>query len=717
LNWVIFLQKTVSYFRPQNTFGIALTNPLKNILTPIEGLQSIRDIQLPAGLKFVQLVVTGPPGAGKSYYINKIHGWPNEGYLDLTRHGWWRDQTLTYRPREVHLGLPFQGFEESLTVFDKEWVEPEEPPILQLDRIAIPPFSDSLFTTNWRERYIFEFLIPDPKIVYERRQARHSKGYFPVDDNLSLKMVEQQVAVYREIALYLHRAKMQVYIREDIDKPPMRIMEKGDVNVPGWAIAKSFDRPSLRTLAGWKWLILRRDPTNWFTVTEKFQSIREECCIAHDGKTFEMRLGNERLLFHPEIPIGLKKKAIVKNWLITTPEACTEKKICGFARVKVGEHVMIGKSNKTYDNIFNFSKSVAPRHVTVHNQNGDLCITPLTDRNNVKIVRYEDIDIREQVETNRYEGLIKIREMFGGPIGILDPDESISLIKNANDLLEKESFRELNRLEKKGGLLEIPNKLTPIIVGDLHANVDNLLKILSENCLLRYLKANSSALIFLGDAVHSEIESEMEDMDSAVLIMDLIMKLKCSFPDNVFYLRGNHDSFSPDISKNGISQGVLFREHLLKLRGEAYVKEMSRFHELLPYVAISDSFVCCHGGPSSKKITRDKLINIYNHPKIRHAILTDRIKKPNSLTGYAKSDVKRFRKGLGLSKNTSFIVGHTPLDPFGSIWQNVGTIKGHHIVYSGHINGPALIIGVGKKMIPLKYPAEPLQKIINKIKM
>jgi len=693
-----------------------LVNPLKNILVPIEDLQSIRGIQLPAGLTFVQLVVTGPPGAGKSYYINTIHGWPNEGYLDLTRKGWWRDQTLIYRPREIHLGLPFHGSDEALTVFDKEWLEPDNPPALEPKRIAIPPHSDSFFQTNWRDRYIFEFLIPDPRTIYERRQARHSEGYFPVDDNLTLEMVEQQVAVYREVALYLHRAKMQVYIREDIHHPPMRIMEQGNVNVPDWALVRSFDRPSLRTIAGWKWLVLRRDPINWFTISDDVQPIRQECCIAHDGKTFEMRLGKQRLLFHPEIPLGVKKKSIIKHWMITTPEACSTKKICGFARIKVGETVIIGRSNQTYNDIFKFPKSVAFKHVAIYNKNGDLCVTPLDNQREVRIVRYEDLDIRERVETNRYKGLIKIREIFGGPIGILPQDESLSLIKKVNTILEKEPYRQLNNSGKAGGLIELPDRLIPVIVGDLHAHVDNFLKILSENCLLDYLKVNSAILIILGDAIHSEIEEEMEQMDSSVLMMDLIMKLKCYFPNNVFYLRGNHDSFSAEISKNGISQSVLMRDHLLKLRGETYVNEMSRFYESLAYVAKSDSYVCCHGGPPLKKISRDKLINIEKHPKIRHSILTSRVKRANSLSGYSKSDIKRFKKGLKLAKKTPFIVGHTPLDPFGSIWQNVGNIKGHHIIYSGHINGPSLFIRGNKKMIPLRYPAEALQKIINKIK-
>ena len=103
-----------------------MADPFRKKLVAINALQNIRGVDLPVGLTFVQLLVTGPPGAGKSFYIKKIRGWPNEGYIDLTSKGWWKDKTLIYRPREVHLGLPFEGFPQALTVFEPEWKDAEK---------------------------------------------------------------------------------------------------------------------------------------------------------------------------------------------------------------------------------------------------------------------------------------------------------------------------------------------------------------------------------------------------------------------------------------------------------------------------------------------------------------------------------------------------------------------------------------------------------------
>ena len=693
-----------------------MKDPLKKILTPISELQNIRGVDLPIGLEFLQLVVTGPPGAGKSHYIDQIRGWPNEGFLDLTKKGWWKDQSLLYRPREVHLGLPFQGCSESLTVFDKEWLDAIPPPVLEPARIKIPPNKELPFHTNWRNRYIFEFLIPDAATIFQQRLSRQNEGYFPVDENLSMEMVEQQVAVYREVALYLHRAGLNVYIRQGLDYPPMRIAEKGISNVPRWAFDRKPDRPSLKSLAGWKWLFLRRYPIKWLTITHEEQKITTASRIAHDGKTFELILGSTGLRFHPEIPLGVKKKMIRKNWIINTEQACSTKQISGFARIRVGETVIIGRDNREYDDLFHFKKNVAKRHVSVTNRKGDLVITPLDMDAEVRIVRFDNLDYRERMASNRYHSLLKIKELFGGPVGILADDKALELIQKVNKLLVKEPLRPRNKENEVGGLVELTGKTTPVIVGDLHGQVDNILKILSENCLFDCLRLKTATLVILGDAIHSENANEMDDFNSSILMMDLLFLLKLRFPENFYYLRGNHDSFSPTISKNGIPQGTLMKKRLLELRGEEYIIEMEKFYSLLPLVISSKKFVACHAGPPRTKVTRKMLINIADHPELAQDLITNRLQRPHFPGGYNKGDVKKFRKGLHLPKKTAFIVGHTPLDPFGSVWRDVGAIKNHHIIYSAHTEGPSLFVGLDNKVVPITFPAEPLTKLINKLK-
>jgi len=688
---------------------------LKKILVPIKNTQIIRGIAMPIGLEYLQLVVTGPPGAGKSYYINQIRGWPNEGYIDLTRKGWWRDQTLIYRPREVHLGMPFSGHKEALTVFDKEWLAASPPLTLETSRIRIPPSGERFFQTNWRDKYIFEFLLPDPEVIFQRRMARQNQGYFPVDSALSEEMVQKQILAYQEIALYMHRAGMNIYLRKGLEGKPMRIAEKGVAAVPRWAISRKPPRSSLRTLAGWQQLFGFGN-SSWFTITNDVQRISGVNRIAHDGRTFEMLLGDQRLCFHPEIPLGVKRKSMQKNWIINTPQACSTISPAGFVRIKVGETVIIGRSNKEYDDILHFSDKVAKRHVTITNTRGDLTITPIDEVVGVKLVRFDDLDYRERVASNRYKSFLFLRQLYGGPIEILPKNTALDQIKRVNRLMEHEPMRPLTRDQKPGGIVNLQQRAMPIIVGDLHAEVDNLLKILSENCLLGCLRSKSVTLVLLGDAVHSENLDEMEDMDSSILMMDLIFALKLHFPENFFYIRGNHDSFSPDISKNGISQGVLMRERLTQLRGAEYVTEMENYYTSLPYIVTSPYFYATHAGPPRSEVTIEDLVHIGENESLAQEVTRTRLQRANYPGGYNKSDIKRFRKTLGLTKGIPFVAGHTPLDPFGSVWKNVGAIKNHHIIYSAHQQGPAIFQQIKDELIPLSYPAEPLTQLINDLK-
>jgi hypothetical protein len=192
-------------------------------LEPVAELRRYRRVPVARTVRFNQIIVTGPPGAGKSTFICQLGGWPEEGYVDLSQPHWWRAQALAVRPREVHLGLPFVDEPRALALFDDGWLSRWQELVLDETRIQLPPPKRHFLSVNWRARFVFEFLLPAPERIFDRRRERARVGTHPVDRRFDLGQIRAQVRLFGRVALYFQSQGMQVYVRERVKGRPLRI--------------------------------------------------------------------------------------------------------------------------------------------------------------------------------------------------------------------------------------------------------------------------------------------------------------------------------------------------------------------------------------------------------------------------------------------------------------------------------------------------------------
>lgn len=420
----------------------------------------------------------------------------------------------------------------------------------------------------------------------------------------------------------------------------------------------------------------------------------------------EFRICEEALL---DASSGCDEKAYIlmeENADLTT--------IQGFQRLcKKGNRLILGKYDAEQTAMFNYPQTMDLRRLSITHDGDALIFNSLVSDAEIHLTSLSHQRKMEEMVERRRNQLKIIRGLYGGSIEPLAPAEALSTLQAVNEILETDAYRPVDGRGKPGGIVELPGKLIPIIIGDLHAQVDNLLTLLSHNGFMESLEQGKAALIILGDAVHSEMDGQLEEMDSSLLMTDLILRLKLRFPQQVFYIRGNHDSFSSDIFKAGVAQSLMWERAVNERGGEDYLKEMNRFYDLLPYLVISSDFIACHAAPVRTRFNKDMLVNIYRYPNLIKELTRNRLRRRNYPAGYARGDVRHFLDTLELPKEIQFLVSHSPLNREDALWREAGGIENHHIVFSANIPWIGVFTRVHNKLVPLSYHRENLRPVIK----
>ncbi len=659
-------------------------------------VRSIRGLVFPAKVAFRELIITGPPGSGKTSEVQAIGGWPEEGFLDLGENRWWRSRTLSFRPREVHLGLPFQGHDRALTLFDEEWRVADPPPRLNLSRVYLPP------PGRWQRRYVFEFLLPPAERLYAARRERSYRQSHPVDIELSREQVEAQLEAYQAVALHFHRAGLRVFVRDVYGGPPKQF----DADTRGGGAPwEAGGRPRIPLFARFLEQLAGTSSAPVIGRLEEVHLAGKQVRVPLDLLPIEITLGPQRLQVHLESPIDSEKRAAGHDVVVFDPDEYVAG-ISGFVRLRPGDRTRIGKGADDRAITPRLPQDILPR-LDLGYDGGLISVVDLHSPTGTTVGAPEDPGDADRLKRDTLERLARVRAVYGGELAALSPEDALACLREVNRRLQEQRFRPSDGRGRPGGLVELPIEVTPVIVGDLHANLDNLLRVLTANRFLDELEEGTAAVIVLGDAVHRE-EGDLADMEGSMLVMDLLLRFIAAFPDHLVYLRGNHDSFSRELTKQGVPQGRVWEERLRASRGGAYVDALADFYDRLPHVAASADFAACHGGPPLELVTRERLVDLYRYPRLMHQLEWNRPHRASNPAGYTKREVRALKQALDLRSEHPLVVAHTPESGEETIWLDHGGIKGHHIVHSARSDKVGLLVRVEGELVPFVYPAEPL---------
>ena len=150
----------------------------------------------------------------------------------------------------------------------------------------------------------------------------------------------------------------------------------------------------------------------------------------------------------------------------------------------------------------------------------------------------------------------------------------------------KGSFSKTGRTSGHYVNFPIPENL--VVVGDIHGDFFTLKKIIERIDFTDFLKNESNLLIFLGDYV------DRGEYPLEVLLV--ICKLKNSYPNSVFVLRGNHESYS-HFPFSSYDFYPWLANKFGKPAGSFYDCHVLPFFESLPLVCEINGFsILTHGG-------------------------------------------------------------------------------------------------------------------------
>ncbi|EAY04669.1 Ser/Thr protein phosphatase, putative [Trichomonas vaginalis G3] len=143
--------------------------------------------------------------------------------------------------------------------------------------------------------------------------------------------------------------------------------------------------------------------------------------------------------------------------------------------------------------------------------------------------------------------------------------------------------------ETEPSFIEVSGKF--IVIGDIHGNIDILLRIFTKNGY-----PDKTRYIFLGDYV--------DRGENSIEVISILFAFKVLFPENIYLIRGNHESRS-------MTEYYGFKDECDRYANEAiYNATMNAFDNLPIGIILNNEVLCVHGGIPRNINSREELYAI-----------------------------------------------------------------------------------------------------------
>lgn len=299
---------------------------------------------------------------------------------------------------------------------------------------------------------------------------------------------------------------------------------------------------------------------------------------------------------------------------------------------------------ETGNNLVLEDSTVSRRHGWLHVSGGDLWVQDAGSKNGTRVNgkpieagKWQPVAANSSVSFGNLTfqvGVAAAAAAVGGPAGValrtgLRLDDLRS--QAGKTALESEEVYTASlagaqqALTGESGIVDLPRGVPTLVLSDLHARREFLLKAMEHKVdgqsVFDLLQAGKINVVCIGDGMHAEgrardrwmiaeqdalasrhSQALDQEMVEGLGTMKMVMDLKGQFPENFHFVRGNHDEVKGNFAKYArvLGESAIVRNWMTETYGEDFLDRYARFEETLPLVVRGDGFVASHAAPGGR---------------------------------------------------------------------------------------------------------------------